>query len=203
MPATFAGSRIKRTMGVRRRLRTFIRGPEPAPIARVSEESVSSAFNRIETVLAEELRRIVAAVETDEHVGYLLLDINPCFAFGTFPVTAWTFDRDGAERDGAMHGVHLLPTEYLLDPTADYPLGRPDWLGVDTMPDVALVERVMLKELRTAWLRVIGSPCRFTALAGVWIADDDGATQPSAMMDLWTGESRVHAFLAAAHPQSC
>ena len=168
----------------------------PTP-AFITEATVTEGFKRLASALVEELRGIVASAQADERVAYLVFDLSPAYVFGGFPITAWTFDSEGQEVESSIHNHDLLAGKHLLDPRGDYPLGRADWLGFDTMPDIALVERVMVQQFQQCWALVAGDKLRFDAFIGVWIANLEYAaeSEPCPMLNLATGEQRVLDFL--------
>lgn len=140
-----------------RRLHDLFRRREPS-IAIVSEASVVEGFRKLEYELNQELREIAAGVRATEGVAYLIFDFRPCFAFHEFPISAFTYDAEGRECDCPVNGRNLLPGRHLLGSTGSYPIGRVDWLGIDTTPAAGIVERVGVQ-------RAVGSRRRGDATA--------------------------------------
>ena len=159
----------------------------------VTEAAVTEGFKRLAGDLAEELRAIVASARGDERVAYLVFDLCPEAAFEAFPISAWMFDSEGQELESPMHAHDLLAGEHLLDPRGAVPLGRADWLGFDTTPDIELVERVLLQEFQQCWATVIGDKQRFDAFIGVWRSNLDH--EPCPMLNLSTRERCMLDFL--------
>ncbi len=164
----------------------------------VTEDAVRAGFERLGPRLTDELREIAGLADDQHDLACLLFDLKPMYAFESVGITTWTFDSLGRPRETALDGRDLLRGESLLDPRGRYPLGRADSPLGSTVEDVGLVERVMHDELRKRWREVASRSPRYLALAGVWMAYEMWDSHPLAMLDLSSGESRVHEFLVAA-----
>ncbi|MCY1059157.1 hypothetical protein [Nannocystis sp. SCPEA4] len=136
--------------------------------------------------LQAELHAIAAALRALPQVALVVFHVEAERAFESFPVELSTHDAHGDDCDGSLAGRSLLAGRTLLDPRDAYPLGRVDLAGIDTTPDLELVERMIVEQLRALWpnLELV------RAYAGRIETSDDGEPEPSELVSLDDGAHR-------------
>ncbi len=164
----------------------------PAP-AFVTAVAVTEGFNRLASDLAEGLRAIVASARGMSAWPTWCSTCGQRLRSKRFQFLRGCSTPEGRELESPMHGHDLLAGKHLLEPRGAVPLGRADWLGFDTTPDIALVERVVLREFQQRWAVVIGDKQRFDAFIGVWQSNLDH--EPCPMLNLSTRERCMLDFL--------
>ncbi|MCY1065201.1 hypothetical protein OV090_10540 [Nannocystis sp. RBIL2] len=152
----------------------------------VDERSVRAALAALSPALQAELLAIAGALRVLPEVALVVFEVEAEGAFDSFPVVLSTYDAHGDVHDCSLDGRSLLPGRTLLPPRDAYPLGRIDFLGADTTPDLELVERAIVEQLLALWPRLE----RVRAYAGR-IQVSDGGPEPSSLVSLDDGALHV------------
>lgn len=117
----------------------------------VDERPVRAALAAVAPALRAELLALAGALRGLPEVALAVFHVEAEGAFDRFPVELSTFDAHGHSVDCSLDGRSLLAGRTLLDPREAYPLGRVDLFGLDTTPDLEIVERAIVAELRAHW----------------------------------------------------
>lgn len=153
----------------------------------VDEGSVRAALAVVAPALRAELLAIAGALRGLPEVALAVLHVEAERAFKCFPVELSTFDAHGNSVDCPLDGRSLLAGRTLLDPRDAYPLGRIDLFGIDTTPDLDLVERAIVEQLRAHWPTLE----RVRAYAGRISTSADRLPKPSELVSLDDGALQV------------
>jgi hypothetical protein len=154
----------------------------------VTEEYLLRHLALIERDLAARLSWVVSQLRERPEVVYLVFDISAELAFSEVPINVCTYDGDRREYNCPVHALDLLPGVPLLDPRDDYPLGRVDWLGFDTTPDLELVQQAIARRLQALWALLPEDIARLQPYAGRVLTGEDRERSPSLLLNLRTGE---------------
>lgn len=154
----------------------------------VDERSVRAALAAVSPALQAELLNIAGALRDLPEVALAVFNVEAERAFERFPVELFTYDAHGYDYDEcSLDGLVLLAGRTLLDPRDSYPLGRVDWFGADTTPDLELIERLLVEQLRAHWPKI----AHVHAYAGRIGMPDDEGPEPSELVSLDDGARRV------------
>jgi hypothetical protein len=156
----------------------------------ITEEYVLHHLALLERDLAARLSWVVSQLRERPEVVYLIFNISAEFAFAKVPITVCTYDGDRREYDCPVHVLDLLllPGVPLLDPRDDYPLGRADWIGFDTTPDLELVQQAIARRLQALWAMLPEDIARLQPYAGGVLPDEEREGLPNMLLNLRTGE---------------
>ncbi len=149
-------------------------------------ETVEQALSVLDDALAVEIAGMLSEVSEVQHKLVLVFHLHGEFAFQRFPVDVATYDRQFHEMDSPIHCRHLLAGRTFLDPRDDYPLGRPDLVGVSFVEDLFVVESALTKHFLSAWARVGATLPGY--IGAVDVEDRTLQPLPSQLVNLNTGK---------------
>jgi hypothetical protein len=140
------------------------------------------------------IRRVQATLsERPEAFSMLVFHVELLDVFTSPPVDVFLVGDPTVCNDHPLYGEALIPKgPSLLPRDRDFPIGRHDFMGIDTTPEAATVIDAVSVALRDAWLTC---PCpalsHVEVLAG-WLDFGDSSDDPvrGTLLDFATGAMR-------------
>ena len=118
---------------------------------RVDERYVRKHLARLDAQITGRLTGVAQAARHIRGLSHLVFHIAPEWAFKILPVDTMTFDDAWQPLASDFDDVPILPGIPFFEAEFDYPIGRHDWFGVDTMPDWHLVLNEIALYLSMRW----------------------------------------------------
>ena len=157
---------------------------------RVDERYVRKHLTRLDSQITGRLADIARTARHIPGLSRLVFHVAPEWAFKTLPVDTMTFSDTWQPLASELNDVPILPNIPFFEAALDYPIGRHDWIGVDTMPDWHLVLNEITLYLSKCW-RDSQSLNSATVFVGHVYNPVDFYDEPSKLLNVGTNASEA------------